>query len=267
LTIETFYGGLSEANRNELDLASNGAFMKLSPYKPWNLLEIIYNKGTFGCMEFIGKDDHIDCIQQFLNNGRVEYLVESSNLDDDMIVQIVKTYAEHLQVRQDWDYFEPPDARGFMMMVKRSISTRVEANPPNEPPSTPSEHIIDEEVVLDVASSQQVDGKPEGKTIAELATIYFSKNDEEQEEDEELSDHSPIPSTPNSIHTFDDHEQEPECHSKKDKFVYEASLSSNDSYYVETTDNLTEEALCLDTHLENINNDELEVELCNNNVQ
>jgi hypothetical protein len=29
----------------------------------------------------------------------MEYLVESSNVNDDMIVQIVKTYVEHVHVR------------------------------------------------------------------------------------------------------------------------------------------------------------------------
>ena len=50
-------------------------------------------------------------------------------------------------------------------------------------------------------------------------------------------------------------------------FVNDASLSSNDSYYIETDDNLSAEALCLVTHLENINNDELEIESCSTNVQ
>jgi hypothetical protein len=41
-------------------------------------------------------DDRYDCIHRFFNSGRVEYLVESSNVNDDMIVQIVKTYVEHV---------------------------------------------------------------------------------------------------------------------------------------------------------------------------
>ena len=91
--------------------------------------------------------------------------------------------------------------------------------------------------------------------------------DEEHEEEEELSDHSFTPSTPNSDYIIDAHVQGIEWHTKNDKFVYDASLSSNGSYYVETDDNLSAEALCLVTHLENINNDELEIESCSTNVQ
>ena len=49
--------------------------------------------------------------------------------------------------------------------------------------------------------------------------------------------------------------------------IDDASLSSNDSYYVETDNNLSAEALCLDTHLKTINNDELEIESCGTNMQ
>jgi hypothetical protein len=56
-------------------------------------------------------DDPYDCIHRFFNSGRVEYLVESSNVNDDMIVQIVKTYVEHVHVHQYGDYFEPRDVR------------------------------------------------------------------------------------------------------------------------------------------------------------
>ena len=56
------------------------------------------------------------------------------------------------------------------------------------------------------------------------------------------------------------HLHEPKQHTEDDKFVIYASLSSSDSYYVETDDNLSAKALCLVTHLENINNYELETE-------
>jgi hypothetical protein len=63
------------------------------------------------------------------------------------------------------------------------------------------------------------------------------------------------------------HLQEPKQHTEDAKLVCDISLSGNDSYYVETNDNLSAEALCLDTHLENINNDELEIEPCGTNMQ
>ena len=63
------------------------------------------------------------------------------------------------------------------------------------------------------------------------------------------------------------HLQERKHHTEDAKLVCDISLSGNDTYYVETNDNLSAEALYLDTHLENINNDELEIESCSTNVQ
>ena len=57
-------------------------------------------------------------------------------------------------------------------------------------------------------------------------------------------------------------EVDKERHTTNTEFVDDASLSSNDSYYAKTVDNCSEEDLCLDTHLESINNDELEIEPC-----
>jgi hypothetical protein len=88
-----------------------------------------------------------------------------------------------------------------------------------------------------------------------------------REQEEELSTHSHMPSTPSSISIFDTHEQGTLWHSKNDKFVYDASLSSNNSYSVKNGDNISVKALCLDTQLENISNDELEVDSCSTNVQ
>jgi hypothetical protein len=63
------------------------------------------------------------------------------------------------------------------------------------------------------------------------------------------------------------HLQEPKQHTEDAKSVCDTYLSSNDSYCVETNDNLSAEASCLDTHLENTNNVELERESCSTNVQ
>jgi hypothetical protein len=80
--------------------------------------------------------------------------------------------------------------------------------------------------------------------------------DEEHEEEEESSDYQSTPSTPNSDHDID----KPERHPIIDKFIYDAFiLSTNDSHYVETDLHLPMEALCLDTHMENINDDELDI--------
>jgi hypothetical protein len=56
-----------------------------------------------------------------------------------------------------------------------------------------------------------------------------------------------MPSTSSSIPIFDTHEQGPLWHTKNDKFVYDAPVSSNNPYYVKTGDNIPVKALCLDT--------------------
>jgi hypothetical protein len=88
-----------------------------------------------------------------------------------------------------------------------------------------------------------------------------------REQEEELINHSYMPSTSSSIPIFDTHEQGPLWHTKNDKFVYDASLSSNNPYCVKTGDNISVKALCLDIQLETINNDELEIDSCSTNVQ
>jgi hypothetical protein len=54
-------------------------------------------------------------------------------------------------------------------LLQNGQKIEVEVTPPEEPPSKPPEHIVDEAVVLRIASSQPV----EGKTIAELAAMYI----------------------------------------------------------------------------------------------
>ena len=86
----------------------------------WNLLETIHhNKETYNEWEQNKEGALVDytCIEKFLNTGEEDYLIESFSLDHDMIVRIVRAYAEYLQVPQNWDQFEPPDARRFMMAV------------------------------------------------------------------------------------------------------------------------------------------------------
>jgi hypothetical protein len=46
------------------------------------------------------------------------------------------------------------------------------------------------------------------------------------------------------------------------KFTNDASLFSNDSYYAQTADNCSAEAMCLDTGFGSVNIDELEIEPC-----
>jgi len=93
----------------------------------WNLLETIHhNKETYNEWEQNKTDGPIDydCIRNFLNTGKEEYLIESFSLDHDMIVRNVKAYAEYLQVPRHWDHFEPPNVRSFMITVVGSKLTQ-----------------------------------------------------------------------------------------------------------------------------------------------
>jgi hypothetical protein len=55
-------------------------------------------------------------------------------------------------------------------------------------------------------------------------------------------------------------------HTTNAMIVYDATLSSNDSYYAQINDNCSKEVLCLDTNFGNVNIDELEIELCHTNM-
>jgi hypothetical protein len=55
-------------------------------------------------------------------------------------------------------------------------------------------------------------------------------------------------------------EEQKECKVDEERYVNDASLFSDDSYNAKTDHNCSMEYLCLDTHEESINNDELEIE-------
>ena len=66
---------------------------------------------------------------------------------------------------------------------------------------------------------------------------------------------------PENNHLQDSQDKEEEHQEGEvDKEWHNAALSSDESHNAETNDNLSTETLCLDTHMESINNDELEIE-------
>jgi hypothetical protein len=68
----------------------------------------------------------------------------------------------------------------------------------------------------------------------------------------------------------EDHQEgevDKELHTTNAMIIYEATLSSNDSYYAPINDNCFEEVLCRDTNFGNVNIDELEIELCHTNMK
>ena len=107
-------------------------------------------------------------------------------------------------------------------------------------------------------------------------SLKSGEEKEHKEEEEERIDHPLTPSTP----TFDsiiatntlvgekeEQKGEVDKESHTTNFVCDASHSSSDFYDAKTVDNCSEEALCLDTHMESINNNELEIEPCYTNMQ
>ena len=68
LVLRTFYGGLSNENREELDLASGGVFMKTTIDNDWELLEAkLRNEESWvKNLENKGKvETKYDCIRKF----------------------------------------------------------------------------------------------------------------------------------------------------------------------------------------------------------
>jgi hypothetical protein len=133
-----------------------------------------------------------------------------------------------------------------MKLVKDAQNENVEEAPLEEPPPKPPEHIANEKVALDATLPLLVEGKTNGKTIAELMADYLSNNGKEQF-DQLLE--CPI--------------SENKCPHTNSTLVHRVPFSSNDSYKIQTYDNCSEEALCLDNDFGNFG-EELEMDLCMN---
>ena len=101
LVLHTFYGGLSDENRNEVDMASEGAFMERSLDEAWQLLDLIHHNSETWSVESDSKGTielDPECVKTFLETGRVEDLIGEFQVDPDVVAQVAKVYTEFLQV-------------------------------------------------------------------------------------------------------------------------------------------------------------------------
>src|SRR4051812_17182195 len=107
-------------------------------------------------------------------------------------------------------------------------------------------------------------------------SLKSGQEKEHKEEEEERIDYPLPPLTPTfdssiALNTLVDEKEEQKSEVDKEShtttFFCDASHSSSDFYDAETVDNCSEEALCLDTHMESINSNELEIEPCYTNMQ
>ena len=95
-----FYGGLDEANKTELDLSANGAFMDYPIAKASDLLNRTrrnreawnFKLGSKGGVEI-----EYDCIHAFKESGHVDDLTKELHLDSDLVLQVVKSFTEHIR--------------------------------------------------------------------------------------------------------------------------------------------------------------------------
>jgi len=120
-------------------------FQKLHISTTWNLLENIHRERETS-LESDEKDNPInyECIEKFLHTGKMEDLNYNFHLCTNMILQISRTYAKYLQALEDPSHFTPPDAKVFMVMVRKDMSTEAEPVPPKEPLPNQLEHINEE---------------------------------------------------------------------------------------------------------------------------
>ena len=93
-----FLWRLSSENRETLDHVSGGVFMKYTIDQAWELLndmrmnkeawsEDLSNKG--------GTKVEYDCIQDFIDAGKLDKLSETLHMDSDIILQHIKRYCHH----------------------------------------------------------------------------------------------------------------------------------------------------------------------------
>jgi hypothetical protein len=96
----TFYAGISEANKIELDSTFDGAFMNYEMQDAWALLSSAHHAKEIDNYKKSGKYYVVDLeyITRFLNSRKMEDLLGHFNLNPEMIVQMVKAYTRYLQV-------------------------------------------------------------------------------------------------------------------------------------------------------------------------
>jgi hypothetical protein len=97
--LHTFYGGLSDENRNEVDMASQGVFMERSPNEVWQLLDSIHHNSKTWSVKLDSKGTielDPEYVNTFLETGRVENLIGEFQVDPYVVAQIAKVYTDFL---------------------------------------------------------------------------------------------------------------------------------------------------------------------------
>ena len=98
--LHIFYGGLSEANRTEIDLASGGVFMDFSISKAWQLLDRVRRTRESWSFDIGGEggiEIDYDCIHAGQKTGKVEDLAKELHLDTDIVLHVIKSFTEHIE--------------------------------------------------------------------------------------------------------------------------------------------------------------------------
>ena len=104
LVLHVFYGGLSDSNRMEVDLASGGSFMDFTITQAWNLLNKIRNNRetwSFNIGDEGGLKVEHDCIKAFAKTGQIDELAGNFHLDSNIILHIVQSFTEHIQAPKE----------------------------------------------------------------------------------------------------------------------------------------------------------------------
>jgi hypothetical protein len=99
LVLHTFYGGLSDENRNEVDMASQGVFMERSPNEGWQLLDSIHHNSETWSVKLDSKGTielDPEYVKTFLEMGRVENLIGEFQVDPYVVAQVAKVYTDFL---------------------------------------------------------------------------------------------------------------------------------------------------------------------------
>ena len=101
LVIHTFYGGLNEENRLELDSVSNGSFLSYNHDEAWNLImsiqENIESHEDMESMVSSNSSEYV-CVNDFLANEKTHELINTLGIDSFLVRKIVENYVGHLQV-------------------------------------------------------------------------------------------------------------------------------------------------------------------------
>ncbi len=86
--------------------------MEFTVTQAWELLERIRrNRETWG-FDLEGEggiEVEYDCLNAYKETGKVKETADEFNLDDDIILQIIQSFTEHIEApKKDWLQYTPP---------------------------------------------------------------------------------------------------------------------------------------------------------------